>query len=250
MPMRPTEQMILTRWCRAGALVTTLALGIGLASLAAAPLAAAGQAPAGGQVAAPPATADATTPTVQLELRVFDGSTDVTSESRVKLYRKGDRAREIAIAQAASPGSAVTGTVPVGFYDAQAVRERRSQLSDLRWAESLLIQRYPDEYGRHLEIINFKVGYGGLQIRPAQGDAAATKGWSAVAYPVGDTAKEVGKAVPAGDDLLLALPGGRYDIKLTMPDKSSSWIRDIEVPADRTRLKTWSSSAPAAPGSR
>lgn len=243
MPMRPTAPMILTRWFRAGALVTGLAVGTGLAATAAA-----GQT-AGGQVAAQPATADTSTPSVRLELRVFDGTADVTSESNIKLYKKGDRTQVVAITQAGSPGAPATVTVPVGFYDAQAIRERRNQLSDLRWAESLLIQRYPDEYGRHLEMINFKVGYGGLQIRPAPADAAAAKGWSAVAYRAGDTTKEAGKAVGAGDDLLLALPGGRYDVKLTMPDKSTPWIRDIEVPSDRTRLKTWSSS-PAAPGSR
>lgn len=233
----------------------TLAMALAMAMPAAAQTAAQpAPAPAPAQAQAPaPApssAAETSAQTVRLELRVFDGSAEVTSESRVRLFKKGERAQDIALTQAPSPGAAATATVPVGFYDAQAIRERRNQLQDLRWAESLLIQRYPDEYGRHLEMINFKVGYGGLQIRPAPNDVAAARGWSAIAYPAGDSSKEAGKAVVAGDDLLLALPGGRYDVKLTMADKSTQWIRDIEVPSDRTRLKTWSSSTPGAPNSR
>lgn len=192
---------------------------------------------------APPAPPTVGDGTVRLELRIFDGSDDVTAETRVRLYPRGQRTNDLPTTSAA--GQAITATVPVGFYDAQAIREKRGEVAGLRWAEQLLVQRYPDEYGRHLEVINFKPGYGALQIRPAPDAAAAAKGWTAAAFPAGasETSKEAGKAVVAGEDLLFALPAGSYDVRLTMSDKTTQWMRDVEVPADRTRLKTWTTGA-------
>jgi hypothetical protein len=181
-------------------------------------------------------------PTVRLEVRVFDGSDDVTAESHVKLYPKGQRTSDIPMTPA-TPGQPVTATVPVGFYDAQAIRERRGESPNIRWAQQWLVQRYPDEYGRHLEVINYKPGYGALQVRPAPSEAATAKGWTGVAYAPGDQSKEVGKSVSSAEDLLFALPSGRYDIKVTLADKSTQWLRDIDVPADRTRLKTWTAAS-------
>lgn len=188
------------------------------------------------QVSVQPVTPDEA-PTVLLELRVFNGGEDVTGESRVRLFPRGQRTKDVPTT--ASAGQAITAVVPVGFYDAQAIREKKEQVLDIRWAEQLLVQKYPDEYGRHLEVINFKVGYGALQIRPARESVAAAKGWTAVAYPAGDASREVGKGVNTGEDLLFGLPSGSYDVKITMSDKSTQWIRDMEVPSDRTRLKTW-----------
>ena len=124
----------------------------------------------------PPVAGDPAT--VRLELRIFDGPDDVTAETRVRLFPRGQRTNDLPTTSA--PGQAITATVPVGFYDAQAIREKRGEVAGLRWAEQLLVQRYPDEYGRHLEVINFKPGYGALQIRPAPDAAAAAKGWTAV----------------------------------------------------------------------
>jgi hypothetical protein len=194
-------------------------------------------APAG---AAPTAAPDL--PTIRLEVRVFDGPEDVTSQSHVKLYPKGQRSSDIPMTTAGI-GQPTTAMVPVGFYDAQAIRERRGEAPNIRWAQQWLVQRYPDEYGRHLEVINYRSGYGALQIRPAPSEAGAAKGWSGVAYAAGDPSKEVSKSTPSADDLLFALPSGRYDIRVTLSDKSTQWLRDIDVPADRTRLKTWSAAS-------
>lgn len=193
--------------------------------------------------APPPPAVSGDTSTVRLELRIFDGHDDVTSETRVRLFPRGQRTNDLPTTS--SPGHAITATVPVGFYDAQAIRERRGEVAGLRWAEQLLVQRYPDEYGRHLEVINFKPGFGALQIRPAPDAAGAAKGWTGAAYASGsgEGSKEAGRAVVAGEDLLFALPAGSYDVRLTMSDKTTQWMRDIEVPADRTRLKTWQTGA-------
>jgi hypothetical protein len=180
-------------------------------------------------------------PTIRLEVRVFDGGEDVTHQTKVKLYQKGQRSSDIPMTASSTPGQPTTAMVPVGFYDAQAIRERaRGEAPNIHWALQWLVQRYPDEYGRHLEVINFKSGYGALQVRPAPSEAASAKGWSGIAYQAGDATKELAKSVSSGDDLLFALPSGRYDIKVTLADKSTQWLRDIDVPADRTRLKTWS----------
>jgi len=179
---------------------------------------------------------------VRLEVRVFDGSDDVTADSHVKLYPKGQRSSDIPMT-AASAGQPSTAMVPVGFYDAQAIRERRGEAPSIRWAQQWLVQRYPDEYGRHLEVINYKSGYGALQVRPAPAEAAAAKGWTGIVYAAGDQSKEIGKSTASAEDLLFALPAGRYDIKVTLADKSTQWLRDIDVPADRTRLKTWSAAS-------
>jgi hypothetical protein len=232
MAMPMMEPMLLTRRSHAGLLAAMLLAGLAQAAAA--------------QTPNPPAVVDSGPP-LRLELHVFDGTAAVTSEVKLHLYPRGQRTSANEIQVAPGSGGGLNASVPAGYYDAQAIRERRGQVIDLRWAEQLLVQRYPDEYGRHLEMINFKPGYGGLQIRPAPSDAAAAKGWAAVAYVAGsDPAKEAGKAVPAGEDLLFALPGGRYDVKLTLGDKSTQWIRDIEVPSDRTRLKTWSAASPGA----
>lgn len=195
-----------------------------------------------GQTAPTLPSAPAEQPTVRLEVRVFDGSDDVTHESHVKLYPKGQRTTDIPMTTAGA-GQPTTALVAVGFYDAQAIRERRGEAPNIRWAQQWLVQRYPDEYGRHLEVINYKSGYGALQVRPAPSEAAAAKGWTGVAYAAGDQSKEIGKSIASADDLLFAMPSGRYDIKVVMADKSTQWLRDIDVPADRTRLKTWSAAS-------
>jgi len=180
--------------------------------------------------------------TVRLQLRVFDGSEDVTKEARLTLYPRGQRTGDIPLTLGAD--AAYEATVAPGFYDVQAIRERRGRVVGIRWVEQVLVQRYPDEYGRHLHVLNLNAAYGALQIRPAPGDATAPRGWSAVAHPPGDATKEVGKAHQAGEDLLLVLPAGHYDIRLTLPDRTTAWMRDVEIPVDRTRLKTWSATNP------
>jgi hypothetical protein len=180
--------------------------------------------------------------TVRLQLRVFDGSEDVTKESRLTLYPRGQRTGDIPLTLGAD--AAYEATVAPGFYDVQAIRERRGRVVGIRWVEQVLVQRYPDEYGRHLHVLNLNAAYGALQIRPAPGEATAARGWSAVAHPPGDATKEAGKALPAGEDLLVVLPAGHYDIRLTLADRTTGWMRDVEIPVDRTRLKTWSATNP------
>lgn len=174
---------------------------------------------------------------VRLQLRVFEGGEDITREARLLLYPRGQRTNEIATALGAD--QAFETDVEPGFYDVQVIKERRGQVQGIRWVEQILVQRYPDEYGRHLQVLNLNPSFGALQIRPAPGEASAVRGWSAVALPAGDTSREVAKARPIGDDLLIVLPAGRYDIRVNLSDRAA-WFKEVDVPGDRTRLKTWS----------
>ena len=132
-----------------GLVLTMASFSVSMAGQQTAPAQAA---PAPGAPAQPVPPAEQT---VKLEVRVFDGSDDVTHESKVKLYPKGQRSADIPMT-AAGAGQAVSVMVPVGFYDAQAIRERRGEAPSIRWAQQWLVQRYPDEYGRHLRARNFR----------------------------------------------------------------------------------------------
>jgi hypothetical protein len=174
--------------------------------------------------------------TVRLQIRVFNGTEDVTRETRLQLYPRGQR--QGAVPLVLGPDQAYETTVEVGFYDIQAIREQGGQVAEIRWIEQVLVQRYPDEYGRHLQVVNFRPQYGALQIRPAQ-DAPPTRGWSGTAVTTADPAKEVARARAVGTDLLIVVPAATYDVRITLPDQRTQWIRGIDVPPDRTRLKTW-----------
>ena len=173
---------------------------------------------------------------VRLQLRVFDGTDDVTRETRVRVFPAGQREQPIRMLLGSD--QAFEADVPVGLYDVQAIRERAGAVSGVRWVERLLVQRYPDEGGRHLQVVNLRGGYGALQIRPA-GTASGPAGWSAVATPPGMPNAEVVKARPIGPDLLLVVPAGTYDVKVTVPSAAPALIPGIEIPEARTRLKTW-----------
>ena len=175
-------------------------------------------------------------PNVRLQVRVFDGVADVTRDSRVRLYPAGRRNAPIRLTL--GPDRAYEADVPVGLYDVQAVRMRSGSVAGVRWIERMLVQKYPDEFGRHLQVINLQDGFGALQIRPDGADGGPA-GWSAVATPPGVPATEIGKARALGPDLLLVVPAGTYDIKVILPSAQPAWLTAIDIPDARTRLKTW-----------
>ncbi len=162
-----------------------------------------------------------------LELRVFDGPIEVTSESRVAVYRSGERTD--ALARCSPRSRRINLRLPPGFYDAQAIRERDGHILAIRWAERLAVMAYPDEGGRHLEVINLKSGFGALQVR---GRAAPPPEVSLYATGVRD--RTVAEPVPGDGYALFVVPAGAYDVlvRSTPP----SWHTHVEVPADRTRL--------------
>lgn len=175
---------------------------------------------------APPA------PPLTLEIRVFLGAEEVTGETRVTVHRAGERSATLAQAQGRE-GTHVF-TVPAGIYDAQIVRERDGRVLNIRWAERLIVMPYPDEGGRHLEVVNFTNGYGALQVRTARTANVA----DTALFAVGERTQPA--AVPVADRgsdryALFVVPAGRYDLRVKTGERPS-WHADVEVPLDRTRL--------------
>ena len=167
------------------------------------------------------------TPQISLELRVFDGSEDVTAEANVTVYDAGQRDKAMATF---TPGQKLTLMVPAGFYDAQAMRVRDGRLMNVTWRERLVVMAYPDEAGRHLEIVNFKSGFGALQVRPAQGMGVP----DVALYAAGARDKEVLPPVAGDGYALFVVPGGKYD--LLVRGAKAMWHQGIEIPAEGTRM--------------
>lgn len=169
--------------------------------------------------------------TLALEIRVFVGAEEVTRDTRVSIHRAGERSSPIAQAQA-QDGKHLFNVAP-GIYDAQVVRERDGRVVNIRWAERLVVMPYPDESGRHLEVVNFTNGYGALQVRSPSPGAVP----DLAIYAAGERSRPAAIPVAGGTDdyRLFVVPAGRYDIQLRTPTRPS-WHPDIEVPLDRTRL--------------
>ena len=169
----------------------------------------------------------AQTPQISLELRVFDGSEDVTAETNVTVYEAGQRDKSLATF---TPGQKLSLMVPAGFHDVQAMRVRDGRLMNVTWRERLVVMAYPDEGGRHLEIVNFKSGFGALQVRPAQGTGIP----DVALYAAGTRDKEVIARVVGEGYALFVVPGGKYD--LLVRGGKAVWHEGIEIPADGTRM--------------
>ena len=176
------------------------------------------------------ALAQAPAPSLTLEIRVFLGTEEVTGQTRVTIHRAGER--NAAVAQGHGPHGPYAFTVPQGIYDAQIVREKDGRVLNIRWAERLIVMPYPDEGGRHLEVVNFTNGYGALQVRTARASGVP----DVALFPVGERTSAAARLPDRSGDgyLLFVVPAGRYDLQVK--DASPTWHADLEVPLDRTRL--------------
>jgi len=175
------------------------------------------------------ALAQAPAPALTLEIRVFAGAEEVTRETRVTIHRAGDRSSALAQAE---PGKGHVFTVPAGIYDAQIVRERDGRVLNIRWAERLIVMPYPDEGGRHLEVVNFSSGYGALQVRTSR-----PAGLPAIAlFEADDRSRPIAPVAGPADGAyaLFVVPAGRYDLQIG--HERSKGRMNLEVPLDRTRL--------------
>jgi hypothetical protein len=89
---------------------------------------------------------------------------------------------------------------------------------------------YPDERGHHLEVVNFKSGFGALQIRTANDTRPDVS-----LHEPGQHDKPVASVVAGSVYALFVVPVGVYDLRVRSPG-TGSWHHGIEVPLDRTRL--------------
>lgn len=164
-----------------------------------------------------------------LEIRAFQGTEDVTHETRIAVHRAGDRAQ--AVAQVAI-GGPQTMKVPPGIYDAQAVHERDRRVVGIRWAERLVVMPYPDEAGHHLEVINFTAGFGALQIRAATGHKPNAE---LALFAARDRTRPAAQATWHDMYALFVVPASEYDVQVKRGARDA-WHTGIDVPLDRTRL--------------
>jgi hypothetical protein len=162
-----------------------------------------------------------------LELRTFNGPEEVTPHTRVTVHRAGDRGEPLH--RSTSADGQIRVQVPAGIYDVQVIHEREGRVANIRWANRLVVMPYPDEAGHHLEVVNFKNGYGALQIRGklAVHDVAL--------YPAGRRDKALAAPIAGPTYLLFVVPAGFYDLQLRAGPKPE-WQTGLEVPLDRTRL--------------
>jgi hypothetical protein len=141
-----------------------------------------------------------------LELRVFNGSEEVTNQTRVFLHRAGERGTPVAEAGG-------------------------GQVVNIQWANRLVVMAYPDEAGRHLEVLNFRNGFGALQIRAADGSTPTVS-----IHEPGAATKEAAAAVGGAGYSLFVVPAGVYELAVKRGEKPPVRHPQIEVPKDRTRL--------------
>ena len=169
---------------------------------------------------------------IRTEFRVFDGTTEVSVETRLRIRPSGstETGRVLESGQLAVD-------LPAGIYDVQAVRQQAGQVTNVRWAERLVVMAYPDEGGRHLEVINFANDHGALQLRWPAGQAPDPAGVAVTATRDGETRPTPARTLHGLGYLLLVLPTGTYDVRVTRPGREPIELLKTEVPPDRTRMK-------------
>lgn len=175
---------------------------------------------------------------LQLDIRVFDGPTEVTTDTMVAVFDAGRRGDPRRVPQVANGERQVA--LPPGQYDLQLVHQDEGRVLGVRWTTLRLLAAYPGEHGRHLEVINLRPGFGALQVRRA--GATAEQGrvaWTATLQRAG-TREPVGTALPGDGYLVFVAPPGRYDIEVRTATGVTHMVRDAEVREDLTYLKTWS----------
>jgi len=172
-----------------------------------------------------------------LELRVFNGVEDVTTQTRVAIYRASDRGQPLVLLEAGH--RTLTAEVPPGIYDVQAIRLKDGRVTAIRWAERLVVMAYPDERGHHLEVVNFQGGFGALEVRRRDQTLPDVE-----IYAPGDHTRTVATALPGSGSVLFVLPAGSYDVA-TREAGAAVWHAGFEIPADRTRF--WVVPDPGGP---
>ena len=84
---------------------------------------------------------------LNLEVRAFNGTEDVTAQSRFTVHRAGERQTSVTPAPIKMGDGQPALQVPSGVYDVQAIHERDGKVVNIRWANRLVVMPYPDENG-------------------------------------------------------------------------------------------------------
>ena len=169
---------------------------------------------------------------IRTEFRIFDGTAEVTAETRLRVRPTGSTEAGQLV-----EGAQLMVDLPAGIYDVQAIRQRAGQAANIRWAEKLVVMAYPDEAGRHLEVINFANEHGALQLRWADGQPSDPAGLAVTVARAGENRPTSARLLHGPGYVLLVLPAGAYDVRVTSPGRDPVVLTGVEIPADRTRMK-------------
>ena len=170
--------------------------------------------------------------TIRTEFRIFNGTTDVSAETRLRIRPSGSTETGHVL-----DTGALAADLPAGIYDVQAVRQRAGEVVSVRWAEKLVVMAYPDEGGRHLEVINFASEHGALQLRWLEGQAPTPAEVAVTVTRSGDSRPTPTRPIHGTGYALLVLPAGIYDVTVARQGKQPVLLANVEIPADRTRMK-------------
>jgi hypothetical protein len=170
--------------------------------------------------------------TIRTEFRVFNGATEVSGETRLRVRPAGSTET----GRVLESGS-LAADLPAGIYDVEAVRQQAGQVVSVRWAEKLVVMDYPDEAGRHLEVINFAQAHGALQLRWPEGQTPDPASVTVTVTKDGESRVTQARTIHGAGYALLVLPAATYDIRIARVGKDPVVLSKIEVPADRTRMK-------------
>lgn len=193
---------------------------------------------AAAQTVAPPSTSSGSpSQPVRLDLRVFDGTTEVTTDTVVSLFDTGRRVDPRRVPQAANGERQIT--LPPGQYDLQLLHQDDGRVLGVRWTSLRLLVAYPGEHRRHLEVVNMRPGFGALQIRRAGSTAEdGSVAWTATLHVAGRR-EPMGRPLRGDGYVLFVAPPGRYDVEIRTDAGTTHAVRDAEIREDLTYLKSW-----------
>ena len=169
---------------------------------------------------------------VLAEIRVFNGTEEITSATRLRVVPSGKGGEGAIDVRGA--------TVPLtpAVYDVHAIRTGPGGVLSVKTVDRLSVMHYPDERGRHLEVINFQPGYGALQLRAERGPLKPS---DATIFPAGSRSGASPPPIPGDDYLLFVVAAGQYDVRVQHDAHAGGadthWVLGVDVPPERTRLK-------------
>ena len=171
---------------------------------------------------------------VELIVRVFDELDEITAHCQIVVYTADTR--DAPLVPDLRPGTGHHVEVEPGLYDLQVTWRRPGDIVAIEWAEHLSVLWYPDEGGRHVEIVNLQPVFGALLVRPPVAGLEPDRDWRVSAFLHGGVGRAGFEPVDGTDYKLFILPAGRYDLVAGLGSTELT-VTDVEVPAQRTRLK-------------
>ena len=170
---------------------------------------------------------------VELLVRVFDGLEEITAHCRIAVYPADTRG--VPLVPDLRPGTGHHVEVEPGLYDLQIIWRGPDDTVAIEWAEHLSVLRYPDEGGRHVEIVNLQPVFGALLVQPPVVWLETDRDWRVSAFLHGGVGRAGFEPADGTGHRLFILPAGRYDLVAGLGSTEVT-VTDIEVPARRTRL--------------